>query len=583
MISLHRHTWSHFTAIGTPFLHSDVRWQALALLSLLIALLLSISGLNILNSYVGRDFMTAVAQRNPSRFSALALLYMGVFAVTTIVTIFYRFTEERLGLCWRQWLTQHLMQRYLSHHAYYWITVRADIDHPDQRIAEDIRTFTATTLSFVLILLNALITLVAFSGVLWSITPWLVLAALGYALFGSLMTMGLGYRLVSLNFLQLKKEADLRYALMRVRDEAESIAFRRGEAQEQARLSGRLAAAVENGKRIIAVNRNLGFFTTGYNYMTQIIPVLIVAPLYIQERIEFGAVTQAAMAFAFVLGAFSLIVTEFQRISSFAAVITRLGTLEAAIAQTSVTAGPVIEVVEDDTRVAYEHLTILAPQEGQAIIEDLCVDIRRGQHLAILGPHRTGMDLLIRATAGMWTTGQGRLVRPRLYDVMFLPQRPFSTYGSLRQQLIYACPENGITDDTILAVLRAVQFEPALQRVGGLDAEGDWSKLLLIGEHQVLAFAQLLLVRPRFAFLDEAISAVDPAHRQKLYTILSQTSITYISISNDPMLLPFHDRVLELCPDGTWSMYAPVHSPSLCKFSEQPALARRTASRLTAR
>ena len=355
MISLHRHTWSRFVAISTPFLQSEVRWKAIALLGLLIALLLSITSLNILNSYVGRDFMTAVAQREASRFSALVLLYAGVFAVTTIVTVFYRFTEERLGLFWRQWLTQHVMQRYLSHHAYYWITARTDIDHPDQRIAEDIRTFTAMTLSFVLILLNSIITLVAFSGVLWSITPWLVVAAVGYALFGSLMTMVLGYRLVGLNLLQLKKEADLRYDLMRVREEAEAIAFRRGEAQEHARLSGRLAAAVENLKRIMAINRNLGFFTTGYNYMTQILPVLIVAPLYMRGAIEFGVVTQAAMAFAFVLGAFSLIVTEFQRISSFAAIITRLGALGGGDRRDVSAGGPVIEVVEDDNRVAYEH------------------------------------------------------------------------------------------------------------------------------------------------------------------------------------------------------------------------------------
>jgi putative ATP-binding cassette transporter len=355
MIALHRRTWSRFVAIGIPFLHSDVRWQALALLALLIALLLSITGLNILNSYVGRDFMTAVAQREGRRFAVLALWYAGVFAVITIVAVFYRYTEERLGLFWRQWLTQHLLQRYLAHRAYYWITVRADIDHPDQRLAEDIRTFTATTLSFVLILLNALITLGAFSGVLWSITPWLVFAALGYALFGSLMTMGLGYRLVGLNLLQLKKEADLRYDLMRLREEAEAIAFRRGEAQAQARLSGRLAAAVENGKRIIAINRNLGFFTTGYNYLTQLIPVLIVAPLYMRGEQEFGVVTQAVTAFPFVLGAFSLMVTEFQRISSFAAVISRLGALEEAIAETPVLTGSRVEIVEGDDCVPYDH------------------------------------------------------------------------------------------------------------------------------------------------------------------------------------------------------------------------------------
>jgi putative ATP-binding cassette transporter len=558
MSALPRHTWSRFIAIGLPFFRSAVRRQAIGLLALLLVLLLSITGLNILNSYVGRDFMTALAQREAGRFAVLALWYVGGFAVITVVAVYYRFTEERLGLFWRQWLTQHLLQRYLSHHAYYWLTARADIDNPDQRLTEDIRTFTTTTLSFVLILLNSIITLVAFSGVLWAITPWLVVAAVVYALFGSLMTLVLGYRLVGFNILQLQKEADLRYDLMRVRESTEPIAFLRGEAKEIARLSGRLSAAVENLKRIIAISRNLGFFTTGYSYLTQIIPVLIVAPLYIQEGIEFGVVTQAATAFAFVLGAFSLMVTEFQRLSSFAAVITRLGVLEKAIATTSASTEPMIEIVEADDRVAYDHLTLCTPQDGRVLIRDLCVEVPLGQRLIILGPNRTGKSVLVRATAGLWTTGHGRIVRPCLHDVLFLPQQPFNTPGSLRRQLVYACPDNGVTDDAILAVLRAVQFEPVVQRVGGLEAEGDWAKVLSTSEQQVLAFAQLLLAKPRFAFLDEAVSALDPEQRRKLYGFLSQTSITYISISNDPMLLQFHERVLELGPDGAWSAHAAI-------------------------
>jgi putative ATP-binding cassette transporter len=543
-------------AISTPIFHSEVRWQAIAWLALLMALLLSITGLNILNSYVGRDFMTAVAQREAGRFAALALRYAGVFAVLTIVAVCYRFTEERLGLFWRQWLMQHLLQRYLSHHAYYWITTRTDIDNPDQRLTEDIRTFTTTTLSFVLILLNSLITLVAFSGVLWAITPWLVVAAVVYALFGSLMTLVLGYRLVGFNVLQLQKEADLRYNLMRVRESAESIALLHGETKESARLYARLAATVENLRRIIAITRNLGFFTTGYNYLTQIIPILIVAPLYMQDTIAFGVVTQAATAFAFVLGAFSLLVTEFQRLSSFAAVIMRLGALEEAIAAPSVSTGPRIELVEDDNRVAYDHLTLRTPQDGRVLIQDLCMDIPPGQRLMILGPNRTGKSVLVRATAGLWTTGHGRIVRPRRPNMLFLPHQPFHTPGSLRSQLVYACPDNGITDDAILAVLRAVQFAPVVQRVGGLEAEGDWGKVLSASEQQVLAFAQLLLARPRFAFLDEAVSTLDAEQRRTLYGVLSQTAITYISISNDPMLLQFHARVLELGPDGAWSVRA---------------------------
>jgi putative ATP-binding cassette transporter len=275
-----------------------------------------------------------------------------------------------------------------------------------------------------------------------------------------------------------------------------------------------------------------------------------------QDTIEFGVVTQAATAFAFVLGAFSLIVTEFQRLSSFAAVITRLGVLEEAITAPSVSTGPRIEIVEDDSRVAYDHLTLRTPQDGRVLIRELCVEIPLGQRLLILGPNRTGKSVLVRATAGLWTMGQGRIVRPCPHDVLFLPQQPFNTPGSLRSQLVYACPDNGITDEAILAVLHAVQFEPVVQRVGGLAAVGDWAKVLSTSEQQVLALAQLLLAKPRFAFLDEAVSALDAEQRCKLYGVLSQTSITYISISNDPLLLQYHTHVLELGLDGAWAVRA---------------------------
>jgi vitamin B12/bleomycin/antimicrobial peptide transport system ATP-binding/permease protein len=178
------------------------------------------------------------------------------------------------------------------------------------------------------------------------------------------------------------------------------------------------------------------------------------------------------MAFGFVLGAFSLVVTEFQPLSSLVAVRTWLGVFGEAIAETSVPAKPMLEVVEDDARVAHEHPTIVTPQGERTLIQDLCVEIPLGQRVVILGPNRTGKSSLLHATAGLWTTGHGRIVRPRLRYVLFLPQQPFSTPGSLRSQPVYACSDKGLANDTIRAVLHAVQFEPVVQRVGGLDAEG---------------------------------------------------------------------------------------------------------------
>lgn len=322
--------WSRFVRIARPFYRSELRGRAIALLALLIGLLLAVSTLNVINSYVGRDFMTAINQRDNSGFRWLGGLYVGVFACSTVVAVLYRFTEERLGLLWRNWLTGHLAFRFLSGDARGRLEARGDIDNPDQRIAEDVRTFTAMTLSLLLILCNSSITLFAFCGVLWSITPWLFAAAVGYALFGTLGTLLLGKPLVSLNIAQLKKEADLRYELIRVREGNEQ--------GEDIWLRERLREAIDNMRRVITVNRNLGFFTTSYNYLIQLIPILIVAPLYIRGEVQFGQVTQSAMAFAHVMGAFSLIVLEFGRISSFAAVIIRVGSLCEALDEGSANA-----------------------------------------------------------------------------------------------------------------------------------------------------------------------------------------------------------------------------------------------------
>lgn len=556
MTLIGRQAWSRFVTITKPIFQSELRWQASSMLVLLIALLLSVSGLNVVNSYVGRDFMTAICERQEHRFAFLALCYAGVFAVSTVVAGFCRFVEERLGLLWRDWLTRHLTSRYLAGQAYYRLNARGPIDNPDQRIAEDIKAFTTTTLSIVLILLNSAITLTAFSGILWSITPWLVVAAVGYAVFGSLLTLLLGHRMVGLDILQLKKEADFRYELIRVREHAEPIALLRGERQEDARLRGRLREVVDNAKRIIAVNRNLGFFTTGYNYLTQLIPVLIVAPLYMRSEIEFGTVTQAAMAFGHALGAFSVIVVEYQRLTAFAAVIARLGSFREAIVETPAAVGPQVEMVEDDARLGYDGLTLLTPEDGRLIVKDLSVDIARGQRLLITGPRGSGRTALLRAAAGLWVRGDGRIMRPNLEDVRFLPQRPYLVPGSLRDQLLYAAPDDGITDERILAVLRKVKFEPILDRMGGLDSERDWPAVLSLGEQQVLAFARLLLAHPRFAFLDEAVSAIDTHRGQFLYDLLSRTPITYISVANDPDLMDYHDVQLELRGQGAWRMVA---------------------------
>jgi putative ATP-binding cassette transporter len=309
---------------------SDVGWKAKALFAVLIALLCAANGLNVVNSFVNRNFMTAIAGRDMAGFVRLAILSVGVFAGATVVAVIARFAEERLGLLWREFLTRRAIALYLADGVYHRLNVSAELANPDQRIAEDVRAFTVTTLSFVLMALNSVLTVLAFAGVLWEISPPLFLVAVVYAACGSYLTLVLGRPLVQLNFDQLDKEAGFRASLIHVRENAESIMLTRAENGLAARLNAGLDDLVANFSRIIAVNRKVGFFTTGYNWIIQIIPALIVAPAFIRGEVEFGVVTQSAMAFSTLVAAFSLIVTQYQSLSSFAAVVERLGALMTA-------------------------------------------------------------------------------------------------------------------------------------------------------------------------------------------------------------------------------------------------------------
>ncbi len=319
--------WRRFATIAWPFFVSEARKKAVAALIILVVLLLVVTGLNFFNSYVMRDFMTALEQRHGARFYLFGGVLAGVFALATIGEVFSYFTEQRLGLFWREWLTRRLLDRYLAHRAYHRRTVNQSIDNPDQRIQEDVKTFTTSSLSFIVLILNGILTLLAFLGVLWSITPWLVLTAVLYSAAGSLGTILLGRRLVPLNNRQLQKEADFRFALGRVRERRQTDADRDGPRDEKSRLLDRLNALVANFRAIIAVTRNVGFFTKEYNYLIQILPAVVVAPLYFRGVVEFGTIPQAAVAFGQVVGAFSLIVTKFQEMSTFAAVVNRLGSM----------------------------------------------------------------------------------------------------------------------------------------------------------------------------------------------------------------------------------------------------------------
>ena len=555
MAKLDRHKLSQLLKIILPFFQSEMKWRAFGMLLMLTVFSISISFINVRLSYIGRDFMTALSLRDSPEFFRQLYLYLIAFALATPVVVFFRYTEERLALLWRKWMSRRMLQRYFYKRSYYKINLYGNIDNPDQRIEEDVRSFTNTSLSFFLIIFNSMMNLFFFMGILWSISINLSFAVVIYALCGSIATYYLGRPLIGLNFTQLKKEADYRYKLVNIRDNAESIAFLRDEKIEYTRTRQRLKYALDNLLKIINWNRNLLFFTTGYNFLVGILPTIIVAPLYLDSKIEFGVVTQSGFAFAQVLGALSIIVLNFGSLSAYAATISRLGSFwdELDNVQSDEVKYKSFIKYEEGEQVQFKHVTIMTPLRDQSLVKSLSFELDEGG-LLITGPSGSGKSSILRALGGLWSAGTGIIVRPELSQTMFLPQRPYMMLGSLRSQLLYGTHHHGVSDQQLIDILKKVGLSDTLRRIANLDAVMDWPNILSSGEQQRLGFARLLLSQPKLAILDEATTALDSGSEEHLYSMLGDVTKFHISVGYRSTLSGFHKKILTLEQYEKWKI-----------------------------
>jgi len=550
-----RDTWKRFCGALQMLVKSEQGPKAMWFAAMLVVMMIAITGLNVLNSYVGRGFMTAIADKNSPVFQSQALIYAVVFIASAVVLAFYRFTEERLGILWREQLTWRLTESYLSERAYFKLDSTTGVANPDQRIAEDIKAFTTTTLSFMLLILNGTLTAISFSGVLWSISPFLFGIAVLYAACGTLITVLLGGRMIRLNYNQLDMEANFRADLIHVRENSESIALAHREGRFKARLKMRLNDLTGNFRRLIRINRNVGVFTNGYNYFIQIIPAFIIAPLFMRGEVEFGVITQATMAFATLLGAFSLVVTQFQSISAFAAVTARLHVLSEALDRVHQVQYSGITIDEQPERVAYEKVTIQSPDMSSVLIANLNLEICRGSSWIVCGDDDAANIALFRVTAGLWECGTGTVVRPGLEEIMFLPERPYLSPGTLRDVLLRTGKEAVMADSEIIAVLRKLELVETVEHAGGLGADKDWDEAFSISEQHLLSIARLLLARPAFVFLDRPGSSLPTAKIAAILDMLTAQNIGVVVLSNNGEAHLKYDYRLTLKATGQWDLH----------------------------
>jgi vitamin B12/bleomycin/antimicrobial peptide transport system ATP-binding/permease protein len=559
--------FKQFWSIAKSYWYSEEKWRARGLLLIVVLMSLGYTGLSVMLNNKRGELISALSAKDEARFWQTILIFVGILVVYAPLYAGYIYLRDRLGLQWRQWLTDHFIDRYFQHRAFYNLNhAAANIDNPDQRIAEDVKSFTHESLNLLLAVVDSLLAIGAFSSVLWGISKPLILFLVIYALIGTLTTVGVfGKPLMQLNFAQLKKEADFRFSLVRVRENAEAIAFYQGEQYESEQIKGRFVEVFDNLKRLIFWELNLNILTNAYEFIPFVLPAIVVAPGIFAGELEIGKVTEAQGAFIRVFFSLNLIVARFQSLTNFGAGVERLYTflesLESAkivVRETGeITETPGIQTTiktETADRLALENMTLQTPNQQRTLVENLSINLVPGQGLLVRGPSGCGKSSLLRSIVGLWDTGTGTIVRPPLDQMLFLPQRPYMVLGTLRNQLLYPKMDAEVEDTYLRQILLQVNLPDLEQRSGGLNAEQNWGEVLSLGEQQRLIFARLLINKPRYAILDEATSALDPQNEKQLYQQLQASGMTFLSVGHRESLSDYHQSILDLTAAQTWSL-----------------------------
>jgi putative ATP-binding cassette transporter len=559
-----------------PYWWSEEKWVGRGLLALIVALNLGLVYITVLFNQWNRLFYNSIQNKDFAAFK-VQLARFSILAFSYIAVAVYRlYLHQMLEMKWRRWLTAHYLERWMTHHVYYRMEVqRNGTDNPDQRIAEDIRLFANGALSLSLGLLSSIVTLASFTGILWAISgdlsftlgghlliipAYMVWVALTYAFFGSYLTHWIGKALITLNFKQQRYEADFRFGLMRVRENAEGIALYKGEASEQENLNSRFLQILKNWWVIMKCQKRLTWFTASYSQVAVIFPILVASPRFFSGAIQLGGLMQIASAFSSVQTALSWFIENYRPFAEWKSSVDRLTSFHESISQAQPKTDEPADLqvnAEQSPDLSIDNLNLRLP-DGRVLVNNLCMTVSPGETLLVRGPSGVGKSTLLRAIAGIWPFGSGRICVHNSASKLCLPQKPYLPIGTLRGAICYPEKPGAFSDSEIKESLELCRLEDFAMR---LDEYAHWEQVMSPGEQQRLAFTRALLFKPAWLFLDEATSALDDATQDHLYSMISKylPNTSIVSIAHRTDLKQFHKRMLSFDSDGSHRISTLAH------------------------